>query len=59
MPAFEGVYNNGKVNVEKLCEKATQNNGTYSAKELAKLFGGKKEVKISEVQQLLKSFQLN
>lgn len=58
-PFFEGVTNNGKVNIEKLCEKVTANEPHANPKDLLKVLGGKKEMKVSELQQILKSYQLN
>jgi len=46
---------NGKVNIEKLCEKIGQSEGVTYAKELQKIIG-KKEMKIAELHQLLKNF---
>lgn len=56
-PNMEGVCINGKVNVEKLCEKVAQSEGANSAKELQRLLG-RKEMKVSELHQVLKSFEL-
>jgi hypothetical protein len=58
MPFFDGVSNNGKVNVDKLCEKITANDPKYSHKDLFKVLGGKKEMKITDLHQLLKNYQL-
>lgn len=58
MPFFDGVCNNGKVNVDKLCEKITANDQKYSNKDLFKVLGGKKEMKVTDLHQLLKNYQL-
>lgn len=52
---MDGICNNGKINVEKLCEKVAQSEGANSAKELQRLLG-KKEMKIGELHQVLKNF---
>jgi hypothetical protein len=54
---MEGVCVNGKINVEKLCERVGQSEGGSSAKELQRLLG-RKEMKVSELHQVLKSFEL-
>lgn len=57
LPNMEGVCVNGKVNVERLCEKVAQSEGANSAKELQRLLG-KKEMKVTELHQVLRSFEL-
>lgn len=57
LPNMEGVCSNGRVNVERLCEKVATSEGTNSAKELQRLLN-KKEMKVGELHQLLKSFEL-
>jgi hypothetical protein len=57
LPNMEGVCVNGKVNVEKLCEKVAQSEGASSAKELQRLLG-KKEMKVAELHQVLRNFEL-
>lgn len=54
---MEGVCSNGRVNVEKLCEKVAMSEGVNSAKELQRLLG-KKEMKVGELHQVLKNFEL-
>lgn len=58
MPFFDGVCTNGKVNVDKLCEKITANDTRCSYKDLYKVLGGKKEMKVADMHQLLKNYQL-
>jgi hypothetical protein len=58
MPYFDGVCTNGKLNVDKLCEKITTNDSKYSSKDLFKVLGGKKEMKLTDLHQLLKNYQL-
>ncbi len=42
MPFFDGVWNNGKLNVDKLSEKIAANDPKYNNKDLFKVLGGKK-----------------
>ena len=58
MPFFDGVCNNGKINIDKLCEKITVNDPKYHSKDLFKVLGGKKEMKVTDFHQLLKNYQL-
>ena len=54
---MDGVCLNGKINIEKLCEKVAVSEGVNSAKELQRLLG-KKEMKVAELHQVLKNFEL-
>ena len=58
MPFFDGVCANGKVNVEKLCEKITAQDSKHAYKDLYKVLGNKKEIKVTDLHQLLKNYQL-
>lgn len=53
----DGICINGRVNVDKLCEKVGQSEGASYGKELQRLIG-RKEMKVSELHQLLKNFEL-
>lgn len=57
-PGFEGVCVNGKVNVEKLCERMEVSESHHSTRELMRVLGNRKEVKIAELHQMMRGFNL-
>jgi hypothetical protein len=57
-PNFEGVCTNGKINLEKFCDKIALTEGQYNIKELMRILGNRKEMKVGELHQLLKGFEL-
>ena len=59
MPFFESTFNNGRINIEKLCEKVTAGEEKYCPKELMRVLGGRREMKVGELQQLLRAYQLH